>query len=174
MTKGGPLFLKAIDASGETKDKYFILNLLNEVIQEVGVDNVVQVITDNAKNCVAAGALVHQMYPHNFWTLCVVHTLNLALQNISAAKNVENNVITFEEYSGITEVADDCQFIKNFIINHSMRLSMFNEFVPLKLLIVASTRFASIFVMMKRFKLIKGGLQTLVISEKWLSIGKTM
>ena len=50
-----------------------------------------------------------------------------------------------------------------------MRLSMFNEFVPLKLLAVASTCFASILVMMKRIKLIKAGLQTLVISEKWAS-----
>ena len=52
--------------------------MLKEVIQEVGVDNVVQAITDNAKNCSAAGALVHQMCPHIFWTPCVVHTLNLA------------------------------------------------------------------------------------------------
>jgi len=72
------------------------------------VDNVVQVITDNAKNCAGAGVLVRQMYPHIFWTPCAVHTLNLALQNICAAKNVENNVITFEECSWITEVADDC------------------------------------------------------------------
>jgi len=43
---------------------------------------------------------------------------------------------------------------------------MFNEFVPLKFLVVASTHFASILVMMKKFKLTKGGLQTLVISEK--------
>ena len=63
------------------------------------MDNVVQVITDNAKNCAGAGALVHQMYPHIFWTPCVVHTLNLALQNICASKNVENNMITFDECS---------------------------------------------------------------------------
>ena len=59
--------------------------------------------------------------------------------------------------------------VKHFITNHSMRLAMYNEFVPLKLLSVADTRFASSLVMLKRFKLIKQGLQTMVISDKWSS-----
>ena len=52
-------------------------------------------------------------------------------------------------------------------MNHSMRLAIFNEFVNLKLLSVADTRFASSLVMLKRVKLIKGGLQAMVISDKW-------
>lgn len=60
-------------------------------------------------------------------------------------------------------------FVKNFIMNHSMRLAIFNEFVPLKLLSVGDTRFASAIVMLKRFKLIYHGLQTMVISDKWAS-----
>jgi len=72
------------------------------------MDNVVQVITDNAKNCAGTGTLVHQMYPHIFWTSCVVHTLNFVLQNICTTKNAKNNVVTFEEYSWITEVVNDC------------------------------------------------------------------
>jgi hypothetical protein len=166
-TEGGAMFLKAIDCSGEIKDKYYIFNLMKEVIEEVGPNNVVQVVTDNAKNCAGARTLIEQIYPHIFWTPCVVHTLNLALQNICAAKNIENNQIAYHECRWITWIADDCLFIKNFIMNHSMRLAMFNECVSLKLLSVATTRFASTLVMLKRFKLIKGGLQTLVISEKW-------
>ena len=37
-------------------------------------------------------------------------------------------------------------------MNHSMRLAMFNEFCPLKLLKVADTRFASVVVMLKMFE----------------------
>ncbi|XP_059659219.1 uncharacterized protein LOC132306039 [Cornus florida] len=167
MTEGGPMFLKAVDCSGGIKDKFFISNLLKEVINEVGPQNVIQVITDNAPNCKAAGQLIEGQFPHIVWIPCVVHTLNLALKNICAAKNVEKNEIAYAECGWILDYADEVTIIKNFIMNHSMRLAIFNEFVSLKLLSVAETRFASVIVMMKRFKLIKGGLQAMVISDKW-------
>ncbi|KAL0462383.1 UNVERIFIED_CONTAM: hypothetical protein Slati_0125900 [Sesamum latifolium] len=44
---------------------------------------------------------------------------------------------------------------------------MFNEFSKLKLLVVAETRFASVIVMLKRFKLIKQPLKMMVISKQW-------
>ena len=65
-------------------------------ISEVGPQNVVQVITDNAAVMKSAGSIVEAKYPHIFWTPCVVHTFNLALKNICAAKNTEKNEVTFE------------------------------------------------------------------------------
>uniref|UniRef100_A0A803NES5 DUF659 domain-containing protein n=1 Tax=Chenopodium quinoa TaxID=63459 RepID=A0A803NES5_CHEQI len=78
----GPMFMKAIDCSGEIKDKDFIATLLSEVIDEIGDQNVVQIITDNASNCKAAGELVE-------------------------AKNVLNNVEVYDEFHWITEVHAD-------------------------------------------------------------------
>ena len=66
-----------------------------------------------------------------------------------------------------TEIHGDALAIKNFIMNHNMRLAIFGEFCPLRSLKVADTRFASIIVMLKRLKLIKRGLQAMVISEEW-------
>ncbi|KAL3830829.1 hypothetical protein ACJIZ3_019631 [Penstemon smallii] len=57
--------------------------------------------------------------------------------------------------------------IRNFIVNHSMRLAMYNEFSKLKLLSIADTRFASMIVMLRRFKVFKQQLQALVISDQW-------
>jgi len=59
----------------------------------------------------------------------------------------------------ITQIEDDAMFIKNFVMNHSMRLTTFSAFNPFKLLSVASTRFASSIVMLKKFKFLKNGLQ---------------
>ena len=67
-------------------------------------------------------------------TPCVVHTLNLALKNIYTVKNTKKNEVIYEECSWITGIIDDASFIRVFIMNHSMRLAMFNEFCPLKLL----------------------------------------
>ena len=149
VSDGQAMFLKAVDCSGITKDKFFIANLMKEVIDEIGHEKVVQVVTDNAANCKGAGQIIEGLYPTIFWTPCVVHTLNLALKNICAAKNTENNQLTYEECNWITDVAGDISQIKNFIMNHGLRLAIFNEFVSLKLLSVTKTRFASNIVMLK-------------------------
>lgn len=167
ISENGPVFLKAIDASGEYKDKHFIADLIMSTINEVGPHNVVQVITDNAPVCKAAGLIVESHYPQIFWTPCVVHTLNLALKNICAAKNTEDNEEVYNECHWITEVANEGTEIKNFILNHSMVLSIFKSFSRLKLLSTAETRFASIIIMLKRIKDVKHALQQMVISEEW-------
>ncbi|CAN6880086.1 unnamed protein product, partial [Brassica oleracea] len=94
----------AIVRSFEVKDRFFISGLMKEVINEVGHQNVVQIITDNAANCKAAGEIIE---------------------------------------------------------------TIFSKFSPLKLLAIADTRFASIIVMLKRLKLVKRGLEAMVISEEW-------
>ncbi|CAI9297917.1 unnamed protein product [Lactuca saligna] len=165
----GPLFLKAVNCFGEVKDRFFIAELMKEVINEIGHENVVQIITDNAANCKAAGEIIESQFPHIYWTPCVVHTLNLALKNIFSPRNVETNELTYEQCRWIKEVHEEAFAIKNFIMNHNMRLSIFTKFTPLRLLSVADTRFASIIVMLKRLKLIKKGLQAMVISEEWSS-----
>ena len=60
----GPMFLKAMDYFGQVKDKIFIVNLMKEVINEVGHQNVVQILTDNTTNCKGAGKIIKSMYPH--------------------------------------------------------------------------------------------------------------
>ncbi|KAL9689719.1 hypothetical protein QQ045_010108 [Rhodiola kirilowii] len=166
--ESGPMFIKAVNCAGEVKGKEFIANLLREVIDEVGHQNVVQVITDNASNCKGAGEIIERIYPHIYWTPCVVHTLNLALKNICAARNV-NNEETYAECHWITEVHGDVVHIKNFIVNHGKRLSIYSQFTPLKLLSVGETRFASIVIMLKRFKLVKRALEGMVMCDQWTS-----
>nr|KAJ0219590.1 hypothetical protein LSAT_V11C300149840 [Lactuca sativa] len=86
-------------------------------------------------------------------------------KNICSPRNVE----TYEQCRWIKEVHEEAFAIKNFIMNHNMRLSIFTKFTPLRLLCIADTRFAIIIVMLKRLKLIKRGLQAMVISEEWSS-----
>jgi Protein of unknown function (DUF 659) len=167
ITDGGPIFLKAINCQGEVKDKFFIFTIIKEVIEEVGPRNVVQVITDNAPVCKAAGMLIETQYPNIFWTPCVVHTLNLALKNICAAKNTEANQVIYDECSWINIIASDVFVIKNFINNHSMLLHMYLQCCDLKLLSAAETRFASVIIVLKRFFQVKRGLKELVIKECW-------
>nr|XP_023919017.1 uncharacterized protein LOC112030572 [Quercus suber] len=90
-SKKGPLFIKSIDGIKEYKDKHFIADFFLKIIDEVGHEHVVQIITDNASVMKAAGSIVEAEYPHIFWSPCVVHTLNLTLRNICAPKNSLQN-----------------------------------------------------------------------------------
>ncbi|XP_050379743.1 uncharacterized protein LOC126797111 [Argentina anserina] len=162
------MMLRAVNTQGEIKTGDMIADLIIECIKEVGHENIVQIVTDNAGNCVKAGAIISSKYPSIFWTPCVVHTLNLAVKNICAPSlQTRNNDDVYDACKWIGPLADDISFIKNFIMNHGMRLVMFTEHCDLKLLTIASTRFASTLVMFKRFKKIKAGLQHMVISNKW-------
>lgn len=58
----GPYFLKAIDCSGQEKNTMFLKEQLCDAIAEVGPSNVVQVITDAAPVCKAAGTMVQKEY----------------------------------------------------------------------------------------------------------------
>ena len=51
----GAMFLKYIDTSGLTKDAETLFNIFDYVVQEIGVENIVQLITDNASAYKKAG-----------------------------------------------------------------------------------------------------------------------
>lgn len=53
-------------------------------------------LTDNAPVCKATGLIIEVEFSSIYGTPCVVHTLNLALKNICAAKNTEKNNEIYE------------------------------------------------------------------------------
>ncbi|WVZ58346.1 hypothetical protein U9M48_008625, partial [Paspalum notatum var. saurae] len=155
VTEDGPMFLRAINTEGISKTKEYISEKMLAVIMRLG----------HKMLCRAAGIIVEQKHPHILWTPRVVHTLNLALKNICAARDSED--VLYDEFKWINQIIGDASMIKNFIMNHSMRLSMFNEYSKLKFLAIADTRFASAIVMLRRFIAIKDALSVMVVSEKW-------
>ncbi|XP_037480540.1 uncharacterized protein LOC119357827 [Triticum dicoccoides] len=134
VTESGPMFLKAVNTEGETKSKQFVFERMKEVVEEIGSENVVQVITDNASNVKGAGLMIQAKYTNIYWTPCIVHCLNLVLKEICDPKMHDED---FEVLNFIKEVSELALFVKNFIMTHGMRLSMLNEFSKLKFLHIA-------------------------------------
>lgn len=56
------MFIKSLDALEHIKDAAMICELLDGFIREIGVQNVVQVITDNAANYVSAGKMLMERH----------------------------------------------------------------------------------------------------------------
>jgi hypothetical protein len=171
VSDSGPVFLGAIYNEDKVKRKAkYIAAKLIAAIKDVGPENVVQVITDNDPVCRDAGVLIEEKYNHIQWMPSVAHTLSLVLKSICAAMSSEN--VTIKDCQWISDVVEAATVIKNFIVDHSMALSMFDEFSKLKMLTVADTRFASDIVMLKRFRLIKQSLQRLVMCDQWSAYRK--
>ena len=56
------MFLKSVDASDMVKNAHLLFQLLDEVVEEVGVANVVQIIIDNASKYVLVGKILEAKY----------------------------------------------------------------------------------------------------------------
>ena len=59
----GPALLKMVDALGKYKDAQYMAELFIKVIEDVGVESCVQIITDNAPVCKVVGMIVEAKYP---------------------------------------------------------------------------------------------------------------
>lgn len=77
MSVSGAIFLTAHNYLDKFRTAINIAEALLETIDHIGPYNVIQVITDNAPNCKAAGEIIEDKYPNIFWSECLVHTLNL-------------------------------------------------------------------------------------------------
>ena len=76
------MFIKSVDASAYVKNATRLCELMDGFIQDIGVHNVVQIITDNTTNYVAAGRMLMERHPTLFWTPCVTHCIDLMLEDM--------------------------------------------------------------------------------------------
>ncbi|KAJ4712848.1 HAT transposon superfamily [Melia azedarach] len=95
----GTLFLKSVDVSGHEDDATFLFELLELVVLEVGVENVVQVITDSASCYVYAGRLLMTKYSSLFWSPCASYCIDKMLEDIGKQEWV---TMVLEEANNIT------------------------------------------------------------------------
>ena len=78
----GTMFIKSVDASTQVTEATLLCELLDGVLQEINVDKVVQIITDNAANYVVAGRLLMERHPSLFWSPCAAHCIDLMLEDV--------------------------------------------------------------------------------------------
>ena len=107
---------------------------MNNCIEEVGAENVVQVVTDNASNNMAAANLLRVARPKIFWTSCATHTLNLMLDAISKLVKFKGMV-------------DKAKTLTIFIYAHHKTLALMRKFTKKKDIVRSGvTSFATAFL----------------------------
>ncbi|CAN6904891.1 unnamed protein product [Brassica oleracea] len=110
-SRGGTCFLSSKDTSKDSHTGEYIFNYIDQWIEDIGAAKVVQVVTDNATNNVAAAKMLKQKRPNIFWTGCAAHTIDLMLEGIS-------------KLPGIAKIIDQAKAVTIFIYAHHTTLSM--------------------------------------------------
>jgi hypothetical protein len=151
----GSMFAKSVDVSAHVKYATLLCDLLDEFIREVGPQHVVQVITDNAANYVAAGRMLMQRYPTLFWTPCAAHCIDLILEDMG-------------KIPYIRDIVDSAKSILKFIYNHASVLSLMRRFTNNKELVhPAITCFATCFISLRSILVCMRDLKTMFVSHEW-------
>jgi hypothetical protein len=75
------VFKSSINTIGEWKDGHYIFNALGGYKKTIGIDNIVQICTNNASSMTSAINLIICHLPSLYYQGCVVHYLNLLLED---------------------------------------------------------------------------------------------
>ncbi|XP_039017081.1 uncharacterized protein LOC120147907 [Hibiscus syriacus] len=126
------------------------------MVEEVGEENVVQVVTDNASAYVKAGKLLEAKRPHLYWTPCAAHCLDLMLEDIGKHIPRVKNALKKAIYSN------------GYIYSHVGLVNLMRKFTNQKNLHRPTiTRFATSFITLAQIHKQKNNLRKMVTSQEW-------
>ncbi|CAN6565928.1 unnamed protein product [Malus baccata var. baccata] len=150
--KEGTIFLSSKECSSEAHTREYIFEYVDKCIEEIGPQNVIQVVTDNASNNMAAANMMKKKRPNMFWTSCATHTLNLMFQGIG-------NLCRF------TRVVDKAKAFTIFIYAHHKTLALMRKHTKKRDIIRSGvTRFATSFLTLQSLMDKKKDLKVTVVN----------
>ena len=82
-------FLEVVDTTGYPKTAEYQASIMEKYKEEVDPQKVVQICTDNASSMKAAADIVTDKYPHIYFLGCIVHVMNLLLEDWVGEDNVD-------------------------------------------------------------------------------------
>nr|XP_011468457.1 PREDICTED: uncharacterized protein LOC101302773 [Fragaria vesca subsp. vesca] len=151
----GTTFLSSKEASDESHTGKYIFEYVDKCIEEIGPQNVVQVVTDNASNNMAAGDLLKLKRPTIFWTSCATHTINLMLQGIGTQPKFKN-------------VIDKAKSFTIYIYAHHKTLHLMRKYTKKRDIVRSGvTRFATAFLTLQSLMEKKTELRSMITNGEW-------
>jgi len=130
--------------------------LFNEVIEDIGKECVVQIITDNDASMKKVGMILMQQRPNIFWSPCAAHCLDLMIEDIAKRKMIKGVILKAKK-------------ITNFIYQSNRLIAMMKKYTDNhELLRPGITRFATHFIALESLYKYRGGLHQLFTSQEWL------
>jgi hypothetical protein len=119
-------------------------------MKEIGVENVVQICTDNGANFKAVGRILTE-YPKLYWTPCAAHCLDLMLEDIAKLEKFKDWIVKGKR-------------VTTFIYRHLKLLDKMREHTKGNELVrPAATRFATTFCTMQSLHKNREALRSLLV-----------
>ncbi|XP_062224440.1 uncharacterized protein LOC133922955 [Phragmites australis] len=154
----GVCFLDSVDCSSEKKDGRYIFDLVDRCIAEIGEENVVQVVTDNASVNTTAASLLIAKRPSIFWNGCAAHCLDLMLEDLGKLGPVEQTIASARQ-------------VTVFLYAHTRVLDLMRKFLKKDLVRSGVTRFATAYLNLKSLLDNKKELTRLFRSDELNDLG---
>ncbi|RZR85153.1 hypothetical protein BHM03_00012103 [Ensete ventricosum] len=148
------VFHKSINASDKIQDANYIENIIDTIIEEIGSQYIIQIVTDNGANFKKAGLQLMEKRKTLFWTPCAAHCIDLILNDIS-------------ELPLVSKCIAQAQSITKFIYNHNWVHSLMQKYINGEILRPGVTRFATNFIVLKSIQQKRQGLKAMVSSQEW-------
>uniref|UniRef100_J3MHE2 DUF659 domain-containing protein n=1 Tax=Oryza brachyantha TaxID=4533 RepID=J3MHE2_ORYBR len=155
----GMLFLKSMDVSEIIDDVDELSLMLLHVVEEVGVLNIAQIITNDASpHMQAAEHAVLKRFGHSFFfTLCADHCINLLLENIAALDDVSKVLIKARD-------------ITRFIYSHAVPMELKGKYIQGgEILSNCNLKFVAMFITLRELVSERINLVELFSSPEWAS-----
>ena len=76
------LYHSSIDTTNVLKTVDYIFSLMYKIMEELGEENVVQVVTNNETSSKAIRMLLMEKQKQLFWSLCATHYIDVMLEDI--------------------------------------------------------------------------------------------
>lgn len=152
----GTVFLKTADASDCVNNAKSLFELLDSVVEEIGEEVVVQVVTDNTNAYKLAGSMLMEKRKSLYWTPCVAHCIELMLEKIAELP---------QQKKALRKAKRVC----NFIYNDQWILNLAKKFAKKDLIRPTTTRFATAFLTLENMYNLQQPLQAMFVSNEWLN-----
>ncbi|KAH6769196.1 hypothetical protein C2S51_014532 [Perilla frutescens var. frutescens] len=152
----GTVFLRSADISRAIDSADVLYELLKEIVEQVGLRNVLQVVTTSEDRYVIAGKRLTDTYPSIFWTPCAGQCIDWILQDIGELPRVKT-------------ILDQARSISRYIYSNTAVINMMRRYTfGVDLVDPGTTRSSTNFMTLKRMVNIRHNLQSMVTSEEWM------
>ncbi|KAK1264777.1 hypothetical protein QJS04_geneDACA011328 [Acorus gramineus] len=151
----GTVFLKSANSSHVVATGA-LCELLKRAVEEVGAQNVVQVITNGADAYVEAGRRIAEDYPTVFWTTCASRCIDSMLEDML-------------KLDSIGAIVKHGKTVTGFVYSRPRVLNLTRRYTAGKDLVRPSvSRAATCFTTLKRMVGLRENLEAMVVSREWI------
>lgn len=77
-----PYFYSFVETKRNRHTSEYLLSEIVQIIEKLGPEKFLVLISDNASNMLKCGRLLNEKYPHIIWIGCMAHTLHLIINDI--------------------------------------------------------------------------------------------